>query len=337
MRFREFFIIFTLVVFFFSTSASRLSAQTTEVDDEVINVDTALVNVPFSVSDREGRSLFGLTVQNFSLFEDGKPIEIEYLSTQDNPLNIVLLLDTSQSAQERFNKIKNAASEFIKQLRPNDKCMIVSFDAAARVKSEFTGDQKLLNNAIEKTVLSQKPGTLMRDAISVILDKELAKVKGRKAIILITDGKDAGSAVGENDLLFRLGESDAPIYSVLYQTVPPISASPPQSKTNESLEKQNYNQKKLKRFQSDQRKKNVDAADFLEKMSDVTGGRNFQKELDDLGEAFSTIAEELRKQYLIGFYPEDANYNISQHQIKIKIDKKNAVVRMKNYTLLKSN
>ena len=70
-------------------------------------------------------------------------------------------------------------------------------------------------------------------------------------------------------------------------------------------------------------------------MSDITGGRNYRKEIDNLGEAFNNIAEELRKQYLISFYPDDANYLSSKHQIKIKVDKQNAVVRMKNYTLLK--
>jgi Ca-activated chloride channel homolog len=318
-----------LPVVFLLCSSSLFFAQTAD-DEEIIRVETALVNVPFSVSDREGRSILGLKVENFTLFEDGKPIKIEYLSTQDNPLNVILLLDTSRSAEERFDKIKNAASEFIKQLRPTDKCMIVSFDTAARVKSEFTGNQNLLNKAIKKTVLGDKPGTLMRDSISVIVEKELPKVNGRKAIILITDGKDAGSVIGENELLNRLAESDAPIYSILYETVPT-----PQNNSKESIDNKKYDQKKLKQFQLAQQKKNEEAAAFMGKLSDITGGRSYRKEINNLNEAFITITEELRKQYLIGFYPEDSNYNISKHQIKIKIDKKNVVVRLKNYNLLK--
>jgi Ca-activated chloride channel homolog len=315
---------YLVILILFLCGSLPLFAQVPE-DEEVLRVDTALVNVPFSVSDREGRSILGLKAENFTLFEDGKPIKTEYLSTQDNPLNIVLLLDTSRSAVERLDKIKNAATEFIKQLRPNDKCMVVSFDSAARVKSEFTGDQYLLNKAIKRTVLGEKQGTVMRDAISVIIEKELPRVKGRKAIILITDGKDAGSSVGENDLLHKLAESDAPIYSVLYETV--LSVEP--------LDNKKYDKKKLKQYQIAQQKKNEEAANFMEKLADVTGGRSYRKEINNLSEAFVTITEELRKQYLIGFYPEDANYNISKHQIKIKIDIKNAVVRLKNYTLLK--
>jgi Ca-activated chloride channel homolog len=330
---RKYFDVLIVAVCLLCTS-SLLFAQTTD-DDEVITVDTALVNVPFSVSDRDGRSILGLKVENFTLFQDGKPIKIDYLSTQDNPLNVVLLLDSSRSALDRFDKIKNAASEFIKQLRPEDKCMIVSFDSAARVKSEFTSNQKLLEKAIKRTVLGEKPGTLMRDAISVIVDEELPKVKGRKAIILITDGKDAGSMIAENELLRHLVESDAPIYSILYETVPSAATSTSQNNANEPTDNKKYDKKKLKQFQLAQQKKNADAVIFMAKISDVTGGRSFQKEIDNLSEAFANITEELRKQYLIGFYPESEKYNVSEHQIKIKIDKKNAVVRLKNYTLLK--
>ena len=280
---------FLILAIFVLCTTSPIFAQTPE-DDEVITVDTSLVNVPFSVSDREGRSILGLKAENFTLFEDGKPIKIEYLSTQDNPLNVVLLLDTSQSSQDTFNKIKNAASEFIKQLGPNDKCMIVSFDSAARVKSEFTRNQKNLAKAIEKTILGVKPGTILRDAIFVLVDKELPKVKGRKAIILITDGKDAGSAIGEKDLLYRLAESDAPIYSILYETIPAVVAANPKN----SSDKVKYDKKKLKQFQIAQQKKNEEAATFMEKMADVTGGRSYRKESGNLSEAFNTITEELR-------------------------------------------
>ncbi len=321
---------FLILAIFVLCTASPIFAQTPE-DDEVITVDTSLVNVPFSVSDREGRSILGLKAEDFTLFEDGKPIKIEYLSTEDKPLNVVLLIDTSQSAQETFVKIKNAASEFIKQLRPNDKCMIVSFDSAARVKSEFTRNQKNLAKAIEKTILGAKPGTILRDAISVVVEKELPKVKGRKAIILITDGKDAGSSISEKELLHNLAESDAPIYSILYETIHAVAAA------NAKLPPANikYDKKKLKEFQFAQHKKNEEAASFIQKMADVTGGRSFRKEIGNLSEAFNNIAEELRKQYLIGFYPEGDNYNVSEHQLKIKVDKKNAVVRLKNYKLLK--
>ncbi len=330
------FLILVTLNFFFLVQSSSLLAQTKE-DDEVLKFDVALVNVPFSVSDREGRNILGLTTHNFTLFEDGKPQKIEYLSTQDTPLNIVLLLDTSQSAQEIFDKIKIAATEFIRQLRPLDRCMIISFDEMARVKSEFTTDRIKLDKAIKRTVLSQKPGTLLRDTVGVTVEKELVKVTGRKAIVLITDGRDAGSTISKNNLLYRLAESDAPIYSVYYETVQVLMPTTPQNNGKIQTKAQNnhLSQKQISQMRAEIKKKNVESADFLGKMSDVTGGRMYQREINNLSEAFNNIAEELRKQYLISFYPNDTNYKLSEHQIKVKVDQKNAVVRMKNYTLLK--
>jgi len=100
---------------------------------------------------------------------------------------------------------------------------------------------------------------------------------------------------------------------------------------------QNYqlSPKQIIQLQAEIKKKNEEAANYLQKMSDVTGGRLYQKEINNLSEAFNNIAEELRKQYLISFYPNDTNYKLSDHQIKVKVDLKNAVLRMKNYTLLK--
>ena len=335
MLWKQFFSVVTLIIFLFAFD-SILLAQTIN-DEEVIKVDVSLVNIPFSVSDREGRSIQGLKIQNFTLLEDGKPQKIEYLSTQDAPLNIVLLLDTSQSAQEIFEKIKNAATEFIKQLRPSDRCMIISFDRSGRVESEFTSDKIKLEKVIKKSVISQKPGTLMRDTIFVTVDKELTKVKGRKAIVLITDGKDAGSAIKKEDLLYRLAESDAPIYSIFYESINLNLPTILQKTAKEPAKNQIYqlSQKQISQIQAIKQKNNEEAADFLGQMSDITGGRTYRKEINDLGDAFNNIAEELRKQYLIGFYPDDSNYDASKHQLKIKVDKNNVAVRMRNNQLLK--
>jgi Ca-activated chloride channel family protein len=174
----------------------------------------------------------------------------------------------------------------------------------------------------------------MRDAISVIVENELPKVKGRKAIILITDGKDAGSRITEKDLLGDLVESDAPIYSILYETIATVAPLPTPTNPKEKIK---YDKKKLKEFQLAQLKKNEEAIQFMSKIADVTGGRSYGKEVGNLREAFNQITEELRKQYLIGFYPEEENYNLSKHQIRIKINRKNTVVRLKNFNLMTAN
>lgn len=344
------------IMFFFLASFGGVSAQTPEPtptatpeasppptatptptpeakeDDEIIKVDTALVNIPFSVRDRTGRGVTGLKAENFTLLENGVPQKIEHFSTEDAPVHLVLLLDTSPSARDIFDKIKYAASEFLRQLRPTDSCMVVSFSDTAHVRSEFTNDQKVLNRALARSVLSSQGGTVLRDTLFVTIDKELAKVTGRKAVILITDGKDAGSSTSTEKLYDRLMESDAPVYSVLYQRdkIPMPDVPPAKGKVTYKVD-----MKKFKKFEAEQLKKDADAAKFIEQVSEITAGRFYRKQTDNLGEIFNQIAEELRMQYLIGYYPDETDYDISKRQIKIRVDRANAVVRLKNYNLLR--
>lgn len=332
----KFFLRGITLMFLFFTLISGLFAQSE--NDEIIKVDVALVNIPVIISDKQGRNISGLGVNDFSLFEDGKQQKIEYLSTQNTPLNIVLLMDTSRSTQDIFEKIKNSARDFIKQLQPTDRCMVISFDSKVQVESEFTSNPKRLDRSIKNTVMSADFGTLLNDAIYATVDKELAKIKGRKAIILITDGKDAGSSKTKNDLIYRLEESDSPIYSIIYPTIKIIDVNFSKTVVKDNKGKPippTYNPKQLEKFQIAQQKKNQEVTEFLLKVSEITAGRIFPKEIDNLNEAFKNIADELRKQYLISYYPDDPNFDISRHQIKIKVNKPNVVVRTKNLQTLK--
>lgn len=317
-----FLILLTIIIGF-----SPISAQN---DDEVIKVDVALVNIPVIVSDKYGRNILGLNINNFTLFEDGRKQKIEYLSTQNTPLNIVLLLDTSRSALDVIENIKKAAGRFVKQIQPIDRCMIISFSEKVQVESEFTGKINRLEKSVENLKMSEKPGTLLNDAIYVTVDKELRKIKGRKAIILITDGKDAGSSTSQNDLIYRLMESDTPIYTIYYETSKFTFTNPNSVKNHPS--KVSIEQQKPTIIQ---KQKNQQAAGFLTKVSETTAGRVFPKEINKLDEAFQNVMEELRKQYLIGYYPDDPNFDISRHQIKVKVDKPDVVVRTKNYPKLR--
>ncbi|NJM53151.1 MAG: VWA domain-containing protein, partial [Blastocatellia bacterium] len=162
-------------------------------NEEVIKVETALVNIPVIVSDRNGRYISDLKTENFSVFEDGKQQKIEYFANQESPINVAILLDTSLSTKKVLGKIKKAAGEFLRQLQPSDRALIVSFDNNVEILSELTSDQRKLNNAVRNAEIGDRVGTVMHDAVFEIIDKKFADVKGRKAIILLTDGKDFGS------------------------------------------------------------------------------------------------------------------------------------------------
>lgn len=204
-----------LISLLFSINSSNF-AQTT--NEEVIKVNTALVNIPVIISDRNGRYIAGLQTQNFTLLEDGKPQRIEYFASEESPINVAILLDTSRSTEQVLGKIKKSAREFIKQLQPADRCMIMSFDNDIQILSEFTSDHKVLDKAIKKAEIGDRIGTMLNDAVYEAVDKEFSKMKGRKAIILLTDGKDAGSYVSKRDLIYRLEESDTLVYPIFYET-----------------------------------------------------------------------------------------------------------------------
>lgn len=318
-----------------------LNAQNKE--DEVIKVNTALVNIPVIVSDRQGRNIAGLQTQNFTVFEDGKQQKIEYFASQESPISVALLLDTSRSTQEVLGKIKKAAKGFVKQLQPSDRCLIVSFDNDVEILSELTSDHKTLEKAIKNAEIGERFGTVMQDAVYNVVNKQLAKVKGRKAIIMLTDGKDFGSNTTKSDLLYRLEESDTLIYSVFYNTgnIPRrfgnnrIQFPNRRNRTGGPRPRQNpfpdnFPRPNIENARQRNQKANEEAIAFLEQMANATAGRLYQKDVTDLDETFKLIADELRKQYLIGYYPEISEAKKTTHHIKVRVDKTDAVVRAKN-------
>lgn len=341
---KKIFYIGLLILLVFVTNY-QLIAQ--DKEDEVIKVTTSLVNIPVIVSDRNGRYIAGLQTENFTVLEDGKLQKIEYFASEESPINIAILLDTSKSTKEVLGKIKKAAREFLKQLQPSDKAMIVSFDDDVEVLSELTADRKTLDKAIKNAEIGKRVGTVMQDAVYEVVDKKFANVKGRKAIIMLTDGKDFGSYVTKTDLLYRLEESDTLIYSIFYETgniqvrqnnrLPNIIFPNPNRRGRMGRQQRRQNpfpenlpRPNIDRINERNRIENEFAVEFLEKIADSTAGRVYQKNVKDLDETFKLIADELRKQYLIGYYPEAAEETKTTHQVKVRVNKENVVVRAKN-------
>ncbi|MGI8789148.1 MAG: VWA domain-containing protein [Pyrinomonadaceae bacterium] len=316
-----------------------LKAQNAE-KDEIIKINTTLVSVPVVVSDRQGRYVPGLKVEDFTILQDGKKQEIGFFATEEEPLNVAVMLDTSRSTEMVLDKIKAAAKNFIQILQPADRAMIVSFDYDIHVLSPLTSDRTTLEKAIKKVEVGETPGTVMRDAVEQIVEKDFANVKGRKAIILLTDGKDAGSYTDKSDLLNMLEESDVMLYSVLYQTsIEQILQRRRMGGMNRGgvfgggmgrgRMGGNFPRggRRDDRIRERQKEKNAEAEDYLQQMSELTAGRFYNKNVTDLQETFETIADELRKQYRLGFYPESDTDKTTSHEIKVKVARQDIAVR----------
>ena len=184
---------------------------------DVIKVDTSLVTVPVVVTDGYSRFVTGLTRRDFRLQEDGVPQEIADFSSTEAPFNVALLLDASRSTRKKLGTIRRAALDFIRQLQPQDRVLIVTFDERVRFLSDFTSDRKEL----ERVVNAVETGyaTSLYDAIHRTVVEKLAPLPGRKAIVVLTDGVDTSSrqATYEStlDLISRTGIVS---YAIQYET-----------------------------------------------------------------------------------------------------------------------
>lgn len=306
-----------------------------------------LINVPVVVSDREGHYISDLKKEDFSVFQDGVRQEIVSFATEEEPVSIALLLDTSQSTEKVLGKIKESAKDFIKLLNPQDKCLLATFDSQLSVLSQFTSDQPALENAVDNIKIGGKVGTVMRHAISKIIQSSFATVKGRKALIVLTDGKDFGSYMTKSELLDLLQESDIMVYTVFFKTgldfvnpdgtIKQVANAPAAAAAPQKQKKKKKNAYTLQLPDGDfpteeeiklrERKDDLEAIDTLKKMSDITAGRFYLRDVTNLRDTFAQITNELRNQYRLTYYSTENVNNKSVYDIKIKVERPELVVR----------
>ena len=341
-------IIFALLFLMVLTLPIELHAQITE-PDKIQKTNKTLVSVPVSVSDREGRYISGLKKEDFTLYEDGVEQKITIFATYDEPLNIALMLDTSVSTKDALEKIKDAAKDFIELLNPNDQCLIATFDSQVSVLNPFTSNQQTLKISLDKVQTAAQEGTVMYRAVEQIAQKSFDNVQGRKVIVLLSDGKDFGSSVTKDQLFNQLEESDILIYTVFYKTgasfnksVVASDGTVKEGKDGKTPQKKK-SQKKKKEYSifipaqeglpSDEeiefleRKADIEAIDSLKAMSDTTAGRFYLSDTPKLREIFKKVASELRQQYRLGYQSKDAANEAAVHNISVKVERSDVVVR----------
>jgi Ca-activated chloride channel family protein len=182
-----------------------------------IKIGTNLVTVPVIVTDRYGRFVTGLTRKEFTVREEGSPQRIEDFSSTEAPFSVALLIDTSRSTQNKLGKIRKAAETFIKQLLPNDRIMVVSFDEKVRFICDFTSNHAELERAVKS--LKSSYMTSLYDAIHRTINEKMNKIQGRKAIVVLTDGVDTASKQATYESAIEMAASAGIItYSVQYET-----------------------------------------------------------------------------------------------------------------------
>jgi VWFA-related protein len=282
---------------------------------QTIQVESALVTVPAVVRDAQGRFIHGLPRDSFKLFEDGRRVPVSLFLTAEDPIKIALLIDTSRSATTVLKKIKKAAQQFVKQMRPDDLVMIAGFDSEMQVLCPLSTDARELKDSINRAK-SAGSYTRMRDAIHDIVQGRLRPITGRKAIILLTDGRDQGSRISAQELLRSVSASNTPIYSIFYSVDP------------RELMKELFGIAPRQRGSgSSWRQEEREAAEYLEQLSDLSAGRLYMSDSKDFDHIFRQISDELRSQYLLGFYPEESHLDGGYHTLVVSVSVPGAVVR----------
>lgn len=289
-------ILFALLVF-----KNQVKAQDTS-DDTPIKIDTLLYTIPLTVSDSGGRHVSGLKKENFLILQDGDEQEIEFFLDEQSPTNVAILIDTSFSTKPVLDNIRKAARDFIKVLRPEDKGLIVSFDYKTLFLSEFTSDRKKLSKAVDRVSIASQSGSAMNEAIYRIVNNYFASVKGRKAIIVLTDGIINEKAYTDSQILNILHKSDTLLYPIIFKT------------SSYFIKDSNSPNARL-----------VSPFENLKILADLSAGRLYEKNAKNLKEAFQDIAVELKKQYTVGYYPSDTG---KPRRIRIRIiDRKDVTIQ----------
>jgi VWFA-related protein len=311
------------------TLAGSASAQTTD-EQGAVKLKATLVNVPVIVSDREGHYLSGLRAEDFTLYTDHVKQPIAVFEATEEPLNVALLLDTSKSTRDVLDEIKDAAMNFIKRLRPQDRAMIISFDYDVHMLSNLTADRRALERAVKSAEIGDYAGTVLRDAVMKATGESLRQVQGRKAIVLLTDGKDHGSATGEVESLEAAEESGAMIYAIFYRT-----GFAPRFEARRGGWRRGgvFGEPMPRRAPGNERRreraerKNEEAADYLNQLAGASAGRFYRSEVTDLKKTFDLIADELRHQYRLGFYANGEQVDGTVHRLTVQVARPGSVVR----------
>lgn len=309
-----------------------------EVDaGDVIRVNTTLITIPVSVMDRDGRYVPNLLKDDFRIWEDGDEQDVAFFQSVDKPFSVVLMLDTSPSTQFRLEDIQDAAITFVSQLRPDDRVMVVSFNDDIKVLSEFTTDRSKLQRAIQRAKTDD--GTRLYDAVDMVMNQHLARIQGRKAIVLFTDGVDTTSRRADyQSNMMDAQELDALIYPVQYDTQRDMNVGNFPSSGQIDVwgtilggifgGRGGMGRRYPPRGRGTARGDYELGDHYLQELANTTGGREYLADtLQNMSNAFANVAEELRRQYSIGYYPKRPLQAGQRRMIRVRAKQPNLAVR----------
>lgn len=315
----------------FPNNNSKKDKKSKNKDDKKSDInekksDNSVI-VPVTVFDNKGTIVSGLKKSDFQLFADDKEISEFSLENVEQPLNIILLLDTSPSTDFKVKEFQDYAIKFVDELEPQDKVMVAEFNENLRIRTEFTNDKKIVNNAIRKTKFGD--GTSLYDAVQKIFEEGIGSLESRTAIVLITDGVDTTSTDSSYVKSLETAEKyNIPVFVVYVDTFEHMDKSvksgrsiilpqqpividntPKPLKTSAGSTKLEYEIGKL----------------YLNDLVSLSGGRVslFKNISDPQKIVLPKFAEELRLKYYLKFMPPKTDKTGERKQIKVRVNRPN--------------
>ena len=251
-------------------------------------VDVKLVNLFVNVTDKTGAIVGGLNKEDFQVLEDGRPQKISVFERQSElALNLILAIDTSGSTAKDLALEQIASKHFVHALmRQQDQMSLIEFATDVRQLVPFTNKVPLLDRGLN--ALKVGDATALYDAIYLGADG-LRKKEGRKVLVLVSDGGDTAKSTTYYEALEQALRCEVMIYSIIDV---PVEASAG---------------------------RDIGGEHALITLSEQTGGKSFYASEGGLEKAFQRVSEDLRTQYLLGYYPHNQELGRSFHRIQVTV------------------
>jgi Ca-activated chloride channel family protein len=256
-----------------------------------LRVDTTLVLIPVSVTDPLGRFVTNLDKENFKLLEDKVEQEISQFSSEDAPLSVCIVFDTSGSMGSKLQRSRVAVAQFLRTANPEDEFCLIEFNDRPELVVPFTPSTEEIQNRL--TFTHAKGRTALLDGIYLAMNTMKKARNPRKAILIISDGGDNSSRYTTSEVKNAVREADVQIYAIgIYESMASRGRTPEESTGPE----------------------------LLREMAEQTGGRHFnvdnQAELPDVA---AKIGIELRNQYVLGYSPKNQARDGKYRRVNVKL------------------
>jgi Ca-activated chloride channel family protein len=251
------------------------------------NVDLVLVNV--TVTDSEDRLVNNLQASDFAVRDGNRFQQIRYFSSEDAPISVAIILDTSRSMRNNLEQARSAAMEFFRYSNPQDEFAVVTFADTPRLLADFTDSPGDIEAALQSVPADGY--TALWDAIYLGL-REMRKARyGKKALLVISDGGDNRSRYTEGEIKSILKEADVQLYAIdIFEKYPKT----PEEKSGLLA---------------------------LDEVTSVTGGRVFlTHDVNELHRVVKQISDELRTQYVLGYSLGPSGRDGKWHKVKVELN-----------------